>query len=299
MTIRIGFIGLGIMGLPMCKNLLKGGYRLTVCDINSAAVATAVESGAYTAGSPQEVAAQTDVIITMLPDSPDVKKVVLGPAGVIAGARPGATLIDMSSINPLVSQEISAVLAEKGINMLDAPVSGGESGAINGTLSIMVGGNKEVFAASVEILQTMGTSVVLIGDNGAGNVAKLANQVIVALNIAAVSEAMVLATKAGVDPERVFQAIKGGLAGSHVMDAKFPMMLEGNATPGFRVNLHIKDLNNAIQTSHAAGAPLPLTAVVMEIMQALQVDGLGSADHSAVIRFYEKLARIELRRQCQ
>lgn len=294
---KIGFIGLGIMGKPMSKNLLKAGYQLVVHDINLAAVNEVVAAGAAPASSPKEVAGQAEVIITMLPNSPHVKEVVLGNNGVIEGARPGSILIDMSSIDPIVSREVGEKLAEKGIRMLDAPVSGGEPKAIDGTLSIMVGGNQVDFDECVNILKAMGTSVVRVGDLGAGNVAKLANQVIVALNIAAMSEAMVLATKAGVNPELVYQAIRGGLAGSTVLDAKAPLILDGKFNPGFRINLHIKDLANALAAGHAVGVPLPLTASVMEILQALKVDGLGDADHGAIVRFYEKLAQVEVRRQ--
>ncbi|GEA15701.1 2-hydroxy-3-oxopropionate reductase [Moorella sp. E308F] len=294
---KIGFIGLGIMGKPMSKNLLKAGYQLVVHDINRAAVDELVAAGAAPASSPKEVARQADIIITMLPNSPHVKEVVLGPEGVIEGARAGSILIDMSSIDPLVSREIAARLAEKGIRMLDAPVSGGEPKAIDGTLAIMVGGNQADFDACFNILKAMGSSVVRVGEIGAGNVAKLANQVIVALNIAAMSEALVLATKAGVDPELVYQAIRGGLAGSTVLDAKAPLVLDRKFNPGFRINLHIKDLANALAASHEVGVPLPLTAAMMEILQALKVDGLGDADHGAIIRFYEKLAQVEVRRQ--
>ena len=296
MGAKIGFIGLGIMGKPMSKNLLKAGYELVVYDLVKEPVGELVAAGAKGANSIAEVAAASEVIITMLPNSPEVKEVILGPDGVITTARPGTIVIDMSSIAPLVSREVAAKLAAKGVRMLDAPVSGGEPGAIKGTLSIMVGGKKEDFDACYSILKAMGTSVVLVGDVGAGNVTKLANQVIVALNIAAMSEALVLATKAGVEPELVYQAIRGGLAGSNVLDAKAPLVLERSFQPGFRIKLHIKDLNNVLETSHAVGVPLPLTAAVMEMMQALKADGLGDADHGALVRFYEKLAQVEVQK---
>ena len=270
---KIGFIGLGIMGKPMAKNLLKAGYELVVFDINQDAVNEVVAAGAKSAPTSKDVAAQSEVVITMLPNSPHVKAAVLGANGVLEGAKPGLVLIDMSSIAPLASQEIAAAVAKKGVEMLDAPVSGGEPKAIDGSLSIMVGGKKELFDRSTELLSKMGKSVVLCGDVGAGNTTKLANQIIVALNIAAVSEAFVLATKAGVDPELVFNAIRGGLAGSTVMEAKAPMIMAGNFKPGFKIDLHIKDLANAIETGHDVGVPLPLTASVMEILQALKVDG--------------------------
>ena len=293
---RIGFIGLGIMGKPMAKNLLKAGHTLEVYDIVEAQVKELVAAGAAAASSPKDVAARNDLIITMLPNSPHVKKAVLGEGGVIEGAKPGSVLVDMSSIAPLASREVAAELAKKGIEMLDAPVSGGEPKAIDGTLAIMVGGKEAIFEKVKEVLLKMGASAVLCGDIGAGNVTKLANQIIVALNIAAMSEAFVLATKAGVDPERVFNAIKGGLAGSTVLNAKAPMVLEGNYKPGFRIELHIKDLQNALDTAHEIGTPIPLTSQIMEIMQALKVDGKQTDDHGGVIQFYEKLANVKVRK---
>ena len=294
---KVGFIGLGIMGKPMAKNLLKAGYELVVFDINQDAVNEVVAAGAKSAPTSKDVAAQSEVVITMLPNSPHVKAAVLGENGVLEGAKPGLVLIDMSSIAPLASQEIAAAVAKKGVEMLDAPVSGGEPKAIDGSLSIMVGGKKELFDRSTELLSKMGKSVVLCGDVGAGNTTKLANQIIVALNIAAVSEAFVLATKAGVDPELVFNAIRGGLAGSTVMEAKAPMIMAGNFKPGFKIDLHIKDLANAIETGHDVGVPLPLTSSVMEILQALKVDGKGQNDHSGIAMYYEKLAKIEARKK--
>ena len=293
---KIGFIGLGIMGKPMSKNLLKAGYPLVVYDIVAAAVDEAVKAGAEKGTSPKDVAAKSDAIITMLPNSPHVKEVVLGKNGIIETMRPGSILIDMSSIAPLVSREVAAALAAKKIRMLDAPVSGGEPKAIDATLSIMVGGNQADFDEYLPILKTMGASVVLCGEIGAGNVTKLANQIVVAANIAAVSEALVLATKAGVNPDLVFQAIRGGLAGSTVMDAKAPMMLDRNFKPGFRINLHIKDLNNVLDTAKGISAPTPLTEEAMKMMLSLRDDGMGDNDHSALVRYYEKIAGIEVRR---
>ncbi|MBU2252751.1 MAG: 2-hydroxy-3-oxopropionate reductase [Proteobacteria bacterium] len=293
---KIGFIGLGIMGKPMSKNLLKAGYPLLVYDIVPEAVDEIVRAGAEKGASPKDVAAKTDVIITMLPNSPHVKEVVLGKNGIIEAARPGSILIDMSSIAPLVSREIAAKIAEKKIRMLDAPVSGGEPKAVDGTLSIMVGGRKADFDKSLPLLKVMGASVVLCGEIGAGNVTKLANQIVVAANIAAVSEALVLATKAGVNPDLVHQAIRGGLAGSTVMDAKAPMMMDRNFKPGFRINLHIKDLNNVLETARGIDVPTPLTDEVMAMMQWLKDEGMGDADHSALVRYYEKIAGIELQR---
>ncbi|WP_278277873.1 2-hydroxy-3-oxopropionate reductase [Anaerovirgula multivorans] len=293
---KIGFIGLGIMGKPMAKNLVKAGYQLAVLDLNKASVEELKAMGAETASSSSELASRCEVIITMLPNSPQVKEVVLGENGVIEGAKPGTVVIDMSSIAPLASREIYAALAEKGVDLLDAPVSGGEPKAIDGTLAVMVGGKKEVFDKYYDIMKTMAASVVYVGESGAGNVAKLCNQVVVALNISAVSEALILAKKAGVDPDLVYQAIRGGLAGSTVMDAKAPMMMDRNFNPGFRIDLHIKDLNNVLETSHGVGVPLPLTAQVMEMMQAIKLDGCGVEDHSSLVKYYEKLANIEVTR---
>lgn len=232
----------------------------------------------------------------MLPNSPQVTEVALGPDGIIAGAHAGLVYIDMSSIAPLSAREVSDALAKEGVPMLDAPVNGGEPKAIDGTLSIMVGGDREVFGRLEPVLRAMGTAVVHVGDIGAGNTAKQANQVVVALNIAAVAEALVLSQKAGVAPDAVFEAIRGGLAGSTVLEAKAPMMLDHNFAPGFRINLHIKDLVNALDTSHEVGAPLPLTAAVLEMMTALRADGHESDDHRGLVQHYERLVRTTLER---
>ena len=295
--VKIGFIGLGIMGKPMVKNLLKAGHEVVVYDVVPAGVQEAVAAGAKAVASSKAVAEQCGFIITMVPNSPHVKAAILGPNGVMEGAKAGSLVVDMSSIDPTVSKEVGAELAKKKIRFVDAPVSGGEPKAIDGTLSIMCGGKKADFDEALPIMKCMGASVVLCGEIGAGNVTKLANQIVVALNIAAVSEALVLATKAGVDPQLVFEAIKGGLAGSTVMNAKAPMMLDRNIKPGFRINLHIKDLDNAMAAGHAVGVPLPLTGQAREIMTSLKVDGMGDADHSAIVRFYEKLAQVEVKKQ--
>ena len=292
---NIGFIGLGIMGRPMAKNLIKAGYKLTVHS-RSGNYGEFISLGAESAASGREVALKSDVIITMLPNSPQVKEVILGAGGLIEGCKSGQIVVDMSSIAPAASQEVGAALKAKGVAFLDAPVSGGEPKAIDGTLAIMAGGDQQAFDTVKPILEKMGASVVLVGGLGAGNVTKLANQIIVALNIAAVSEAFVLAAKAGVEPEKVFGAIKGGLAGSAAMNAKVPMILDGNFKPGFRIELHIKDLQNALDTGHNLNVPLPLTANVMETMQALKADGMAANDHSAIVHFYEKLAQIEVRK---
>jgi 2-hydroxy-3-oxopropionate reductase len=294
---KIGFIGLGIMGNPMAKNLLKAGYSLTVYDIVPEKIDDVVKAGAQAGSSNKDVAQKSEIVITMLPNSPEVKEAVLGADGVLDGAAPGTILVDMSSIAPLASKEISERAKEKAVVVLDAPVSGGEPKAVDGTLAIMVGGPAETFEKVKDILSVTGASVTLVGEIGSGNMTKLANQIIVALNIAAMSEAMVLAAKAGVDPEKVFQAIRGGLAGSTVLDAKMPLVLDGNFKPGFRIELHIKDLANALDTAHEVGVPVPLSGAVMEVMQALKVDGKGADDHGGIIQFYEKLAKVEVRRQ--
>lgn len=289
---KIGFIGLGIMGKPMSKNLVKAGHELVVCDFNKDAVAELVEMGAKQAANGAEVAKECDVIITMLPNSPHVRSVALGENGIVDGVHEGSVLIDMSSIDPTESKKIGEELAKKGIEMLDAPVSGGEPKAIDGTLSVMVGGKKDLFDKYYDMLMVMAGSVVYVGELGSGNVAKLANQIVVAVNIAAVGEALAFAKKAGTDPELVYQAIRGGLAGSTVMDAKAPMMLSRNFKPGFRIELHIKDLNNALNAAHAISAPVPLTGQLMEMMQALKADGYEKEDHSSLVKFYEKIGNV-------
>ncbi len=288
---KIGFIGLGIMGKPMAANLIRAGHELVVFDVMQANVDIAVKGGARAAASCRAVAEECDTLITMLPNSPHVKTVVAGEKGVLEGAKAGTILIDMSSIAPLASQEIEKLCAARGVKMIDAPVSGGEPKAIDGTLSIMVGGDRAVYDAVKDaILLRMGASAVYCGGIGAGNTTKLANQIVVAANIAAVAEAFMLAKKAGVDPQLVFEAIRGGLAGSTVMNAKAPMMIEGNFKPGFRIDLHIKDLQNALDTGHGVGSPLPLTAQIMEMMQTLHTDGAGQDDHSALAKYYAKLS---------
>ena len=289
---KVGLIGLGIMGKPMAKNLLKAGYDLTVSDLNPASVAEVVAAGAKSATN-AEIGESCDVVLTMVPNSPQVKAVMLGEDGVAAHMKPGSVFIDMSSINPVASKEIAEELSKKGIEMLDAPVSGGEPKAIDGTLSFMVGGKQEVFDQYKDLLGAMGASVVRCGDVGAGNTTKLANQIIVACNIQALSEALTLAKMAGVEPQLVFEAIKGGLAGSTVMNAKAPMMIEGNDKPGFKIDLHIKDLNNALDCAHTVGCPLPFTASVQEIFQWLHNNGCGQDDHSSIIKYYKKLTGLE------
>ena len=287
---KIAFIGLGIMGKPMAKNLIKAGYDLIVYDINEAAVQEVAACGAQAAKSTKEAAAVCDVMITMVPNSPQVKEVLLGENGAIGSLRKGAVVIDTSSINPIASREVAAALNKAGIEMLDAPVSGGEPKAIDGTLAFMVGGKPEVFEQYKGILEKMGSSVVLCGDIGAGNVTKLCNQTIVAVNIAVLAEAMELGQMCGVEPQRIFEAIRGGLAGSTVMNAKAPMMMDQNFKPGFRIDLHIKDLNNVVDAAKTVDAPIPLTQTVLEMMKILHHDGDGSCDHSALLKYYQKLS---------
>ena len=285
----IGFIGLGIMGKPMVRNLMAAGNTVTVYDIVGTAIEEMATEGAIPASSSSEVASKNPLIITMVPDSADAEAAILGANGVLEGASSGSIVIDMSSIAPASSQKIAAGCEGQGVDFLDAPVSGGEPGAIAGTLAIMVGGKKDVFDKYVDVFAPMGNST-YCGDYGAGNTTKLANQIIVAINIAAVSEALVLAKKAGLDPNVVFDAIKGGLAGSTVLNAKAPMMIEGNFNPGFRVRLHQKDLNNALQTARELSVPLPFTALAQQIIGSLMNEGKGDADHSAIANFIEDMA---------
>ena len=285
----IGFVGLGIMGKPMVRNLMNAGNSVTVYDIVGTAVEEMATEGAKPASSSREVAANNPLIITMVPDGPDAEAAIMGANGVLEGAAAGAAVIDMSSIAPASAQKIAAACEAQGVDFLDAPVSGGEPGAIAGTLAIMVGGKRPVYDKYVDVLAPMGSST-YCGDYGAGNTTKLANQIIVAINIAAVSEALVLSKKAGLDPNIVFDAIKGGLAGSTVLNAKAPMMIEGNFNPGFRIRLHQKDLNNALQTARELSVPLPFTALAQQIIGSLMNEGKGDADHSAIANFIEDMA---------
>lgn len=287
---NVGFVGLGIMGKPMVRNLRNAGYSLTVYDVVGSAMEELVTEGAIGASSAREAAEASSVTITMVPDSPQSEAAILGPDGVLEGASAGNGVIDMSSIAPGTSQKIGAACEAAGVDFLDAPVSGGEPKAIDGTLAVMVGGRQSVFDKYRGLLEVMGGSVVLCGGYGAGNTTKLANQIIVAINIEAVSEALVLARKAGLDPSVVYEAIKGGLAGSTVLDAKGSMMIEGNFTPGFRVKLHQKDLNNALITGKELGVPLPVTALVQQMIGSLMNEGKGDNDHAAIANFIEDMA---------
>ena len=287
---KIGFIGLGIMGKPMAKNLVKAGYDVIVADkFAPKAVEEVVAVGAKAGASNMDVGSQVDILITMVPNSPNVKEALFGEDGAAKTLKKGAIVLDCSSINPIASREICAELDKMGIEMLDAPVSGSEPKAIDGTLAFMVGGKPEIFDKCKDILDKMGSSVVLCGSIGAGNVTKLCNQICVAINIAGLAEAMMLGQLAGVEPEKIFDAIKGGLAGSTVMNAKAPMMMDQNFKPGFRIDLHIKDLNNVVDAAKAVDSPIPLTQSVLEMMKILHRDGDGSCDHSALLKYYQKL----------
>ena len=291
---KIGFIGLGIMGKPMAKNLLKAGYELTVYTLEPETVKEMETLGAKGASTNREVAENSEIIFTMVPNSPQVRQVVLGENGALEGMKPGSILVDTSSINPTESKAICAEVEKKGCYMIDAPVSGGEPKAIEGTLAFMCGGRQEIFDQVKDILSCMGSSVTLCGDIGAGNATKLANQIIVACNIAALSEALSLGKKMGVNPESIFHAIRGGLAGSTVMEAKAPMMLEHNFKPGFRIELHVKDLNNAMDAAEVTDTRLPLTESVLEMMKTLHQQGKGGNDHSSLMEYYEQLNQFTL-----
>jgi 2-hydroxy-3-oxopropionate reductase len=292
---NIGFIGLGIMGKPMALNLLSKGYSVTVNDINKDAVQALVQSGAIGAASPKKMSESCEIIITMLPASQHVQQVILGENGVLSGANTGTVIIDMSSISPVISKELAETAAEKGVEMLDAPVSGGEPKAIDGTLAIMAGGKEEIFEKVKDVLYAMGSEVTLVGGNGSGTTAKLANQVIVNLNIAAMSEALVLAAKAGIDVERMYQAIRGGLAGSAVLDAKVPLILKRNFAAGGRIDINLKDMTNVMETAHQIGVPMPLSSQLLEIFHTLKIDGKAAEDHGGIVQYFEKLANVEVR----
>lgn len=290
----IGVIGLGIMGKPMARNLIKAGYSLVVHNRSRGPVEELAGEGAATADSPRAVAERADVVITMLPDSPDVEAVLAGEDGVFAGARRGLIVIDMSTISPVVAQNLAKAAAAKGVTMLDAPVSGGDKGAIAGTLSIMVGGDAATFERMQPIFATLGKTIVRVGESGAGQVVKACNQVVVALTIEAVSEALVLGSKAGVDPAKILQVLGGGLAGNRVMELRGPNFLQHSFAPGFKARLHQKDLSIALAAGHAYGVPLPSTGLVDQLFQALAVAGKGDLDHSALLTVLEGMAGHEI-----
>jgi 2-hydroxy-3-oxopropionate reductase len=292
----VGFVGLGIMGRPMLKNLLKNDHTVIAYGRNLKKLDAGVADGAERGASNSDVGARASIIFTMLPDGPQVEEVVLGDGGILEGCKPGSLIVDMSSINPLVSQKIAAACAAKSVDFLDAPVSGGEPKAIEGMLAIMVGGSEDAFNKAEPFLKCMGSSVTLTGAVGAGNVTKLANQIMVACNIAAMGEALALSTRCGLDPDIVLNAVKGGLAGSAVLNAKGPMLIARNFKPGFKIRLHQKDLRNALQTAEANQMFLPLTALVQQMLLSLMGDGKGELDHSAIATFIEKASHVEVKR---
>jgi 2-hydroxy-3-oxopropionate reductase len=294
MSKTIGFIGLGIMGKPMARNLMKAGYPLVVYNRTASKADELVAAGARQVGSPREVAESAEVIITMVADSPEVEQIILGPQGVLESVKAGSVVIDMSSISPVVTQKIAAELARKGAAMLDAPVSGGEIGAVQGTLSIMVGGDEAVFEEVRPILEKMGKSVVRVGEIGAGGFTKLSNQIIVAAALQAIAEGMVLAQKAGVDIQRVYEAIKGGMAGGRTLDMKIPLLAQHKFEPGFKMDLHIKDLKNALLAGKSLGVPLPATGLIHELFTACSAQGKGQKDHSVIYTLLEQLAGLQV-----
>ena len=290
----IGFIGLGIMGKPMARNLIKAGYSLVVHNRSRAAVEELIKDGTQAAGSPREVAECSDVIVTMLPDSPDVELVYTSDQGVFAGVKPGMLLIDMSTISPIVARKLAASAQDRGCDMLDAPVSGGEAGAIGATLSIMIGGVSSAVERAMPIFESLGKNLVHVGDAGAGQVTKAANQIVVGTTIAIVSEALVLAAKAGVDPAKVRQALLGGFAQSKILEAHGQKMLDRNFKPGFRIRLHEKDMKIALAAGFEYGVPLMVTSQVAQMMSAMDSMGHGDLDHSGLVKLVEEMANTEL-----
>jgi 2-hydroxy-3-oxopropionate reductase len=297
MNPRIGFIGLGIMGKPMAKNLIKAGFPLVVHNRSRAAVDELAKQGATPTTSPREVAQAADILITMLPNSPDVELVALGENGIKEGARSGQLLIDMSTINPIVSQKIAKDLSSSGVAMVDAPVSGGERGAIEATLSIMAGGEPQDFERALPVFNALGKTITHMGPLGAGGFTKLANQIIVAVNLTAIGEALVFGAKAGVDPQKMIRALSGGLAGSKCLDQKAEKILTGDFAPGFKVDLHFKDLNLIHDAARSVGVPVPTAAFVEQLFAALRATGRGGLDHSGVITLFEDLAGVQVRKK--
>lgn len=293
MNETIGFIGLGIMGKPMARNLIKAGYSLVVHNRSRGAVDELIAEGARAATRPSEVAQQSDVVILMLPDSPDVESVLLGEDGVLAGVRRGSLIVDMSTISPVVARDLAQRAAAQGVGMLDAPVSGGDVGAIQGTLSIMAGGRAADFERARPIFEVLGKTIVHVGESGAGQVVKACNQIVVALTIEAVSEALVLGSRAGVDPAIILQVLGGGLAANRVMEVRGPNFLEHNFKPGFKIRLHSKDLGIALAAGREFGVALPVTAAVDQMLTALKTKGRGELDHSAILTLIEDLAARE------
>ncbi len=294
MTEKIGFIGLGIMGKPMSQHLLNAGYTLTVLDVVKSAIDELVALGAQAAASPKEVAAKSDVIITMLPDSPQVEEVMFGKDGLIEGLHAGSLVIDMSTIMPSVARKVTETIRAKGCESLDAPVSGGEVGAKNATLTIMVGGSQAAFDRAKPIFEKMGKNITLVGEAGAGQITKAANQIIVGVTIAAVSEALLLAAKAGADPAKVREALMGGFASSRILEVHGPRMIQRTFQPGFKIKLHRKDMNIILNTARELGVALPMSSQVAELMNGLIANGGADLDHSALVTMFEKLANFEI-----
>jgi 2-hydroxy-3-oxopropionate reductase len=292
---KIGFIGLGIMGRPMAGHLLKADYSLVVHDINRVPVQELVAAGAEEARSPKEIAQRSQVVITMLPDSPDVERVALGPDGLLEGMAEGILYADMSTIAPSTAVRVAEAMGAKGVKCLDAPVSGGETGAVNATLSIMVGGDEGTFNEMRPVFEVLGKTITLCGQNGAGQIVKACNQIQVALNIVGMAEALVLGTKAGVDPAIIVQVLSGGYAQSRVMDARGQRVIRGDFTPGFRGRFHLKDLNIIMKTGSDYGVPLPVSSLVHELFAAMLAAGRGDMDHTGVITVLEDLAKVEAR----
>lgn len=292
---KVGFIGLGIMGRPMAKNMLKAGVELLVADLNKEAVADVVAAGAEEA-SYAEIGEQCERIIIMVPSGEITKSILFGEGGVASTVKAGTVICDMSSVTPVESQDCYQALKEKGVGFVDAPVSGGEPGAIAGTLAIMAGGDEKDFDEMKEYFNILGSSALLIGGSGSGSVTKLANQVIVNNTIAVVSEAFVLAAKAGADPQKVYEAIRGGLAGSAVLDAKIPMIVERNFKPGGPIRINHKDIKNVVNTAHSIDVPIPYTAQLYEILQTLKIHGHMNDDHGGIVQYFEKLADVEVKK---
>ncbi len=294
MAEKVGFVGLGIMGKPMARNLMEAGYELMVHNRSRGPVDELASEGAEAAESPREVAEKSDIVITMLPDSPQVQEVVAGEDGVLEGIKESSLLVDMSTISPVVTEELAAAVKEKGVGMLDAPVSGGDVGAIEGTLSIMVGGEEEDFERAKPLFEAMGKTVNHVGPVGAGQVTKAANQIVVALTIEAVSEALVLGSKGGVAPEKILDVLGGGLAGNKVMEVKREKFLTHTFDPGFRSELHHKDLGIALAAGREYGVVLPVTAIVDQMLLSMKKKGWGGEDHSALLRVIEDLSQHEI-----
>lgn len=292
---KVGFIGLGIMGRPMAKNMLKAGVELLVADLNKEAVADVVAAGAEEA-SYAEIGERCERIIIMVPSGEITKSILFGEGGVASTVKAGTVICDMSSVTPVESQDCYQALKEKGVGFVDAPVSGGEPGAIAGTLAIMAGGDEKDFNEMKEYFDILGSSALLIGGSGSGSVTKLANQVIVNNTIAVVSEAFVLAAKAGADPQKVYEAIRGGLAGSAVLDAKIPMIVERNFKPGGPIRINHKDIKNVVSTAHSIDVPIPYTAQLYEILQTLKIHGHMNDDHGGIVQYFEKLADVEVKK---